>query len=129
MEWLLTRRDESATHGLVEEACRVLRQDPDQRAPTAGRRECREQRAEQTPTVTRTLVIRQDIERVDLPVTGQVRRAGAAGIGEADDAGVRSLGYACDSFRPRVAQDLAPVLDVACAGQAQKRSDRESKPA
>ena len=121
VERLLARRDEGAAHGLVEEACWVLRQDPDQRAPTAGSPECREQRAEQTPTVTRTLVIRQDIERVDLPVIGQVRRARTAGIGKADDAGVRPFGHARDRFRLCVTQDPAPALDVARAGQAEKR--------
>ena len=50
--------------------------------------------------------------------TAQTR---AVGFGEADDAGVRSLGHACDSVRSRVAQDPAPVLDVARAGQAKKR--------
>ena len=121
MERLLARRDEGAAHGLVEEACRVLRQDPDQRAPTTGGQECRMQRAEQTPTVARTLVIRQYIECVDLTIIGQVRRAGAAGIGEADDASVRSLCHARDVVPPRVAQNPAPALDVARAGQAKKR--------
>ena len=86
VERLLTRRDEGAAHGLVEKASRVPRQDPDQGAPTAGGRECREERAEQTPTITGTLTIRQDVERVDLPVIGQVRRPRTAGIGKADDA-------------------------------------------
>ena len=52
--------------------------------------------------------------------------AGAAGIGEADDASVRSLGHTRDVVPPRVAQNPAPVLDVAGAGQAKKRSGQES---
>ena len=121
VERLLAYRDESAAHGLVEEMRRILRQDPDQRASTAGGGECREQRTEQTPTIARTLVIRQDIERVDLSVIGQVRRACAAAIGEADHAGIRSLGNARDIVLPRVAQNSAPALDLACAGQSKKR--------
>ena len=51
-------------------------------------------------------------------------RPGEAGIGEPDDASVRSLGHTCDVVPSRVAQNPAPVLDVACAGQAKKRPVR-----
>ena len=53
---------------------------------------------------------------------GAIRALLAAG--EADDASVRSLGHARDVVPPRVAQNPAPVLDVARAGQAKKRPVR-----